>query len=258
MAKQTKQHTKQATVNRTKPQAVTPSMALTELRKRADQGDPEAQAALMRWLDHNPAIWRQIGDMAHHSQAELIRLVGKSDFVLTESIKRRMAEQRAELLGVFPTPLETLAVDRLIAARMHLEHVEAQCAKAEGEIPLAKFWLARQREAHESLSQCCEIVVAGPGIVACGCRTRRPRRERCSRHRTSLQRAVACEREWGKVPAFRIGCYSHERDQRDEERQAAGIGIVLTDTVPSPALPAFTPNGRDESLRRSPRLEFLH
>ena len=111
-------------------------------------GTQKAQAALTRWLDRNPAIWRQIGDLARHSQAELIRLVGKSDFVLTESIKRRMAEQRAELLGVFPTPLETLAVDRLIAARMHLEHVEAQCAKAEGEIPLAKFWLARQRQAH--------------------------------------------------------------------------------------------------------------
>ena len=108
----------------------------------------EAQAALTRWLDRNPAMWRQIGDLAHHSQAELIRLVGKSDFVFTESIKRRMAEQRAELLGVFPTPLETLAVDRLIAARMYLEHVEAQCTKAEDEIPVAKFWLARQRQAH--------------------------------------------------------------------------------------------------------------
>ncbi len=39
-------------------------------------------------------------------------------------------------------------MDRLIAARMHLEHVESQCAKAEGEIPLARFWLARQRQAH--------------------------------------------------------------------------------------------------------------
>jgi hypothetical protein len=75
-------------------------------------------------------------------------MVAGGDFLLGESVKRRIAELRTELLGVFPTPLETVAVDRLIAARMYVEHVESQCAKAEGEIPLAKFWLARQRQAH--------------------------------------------------------------------------------------------------------------
>ena len=41
-----------------------------------------------------------------------------------------------------------LPVDRLLTARMYLEHVEAQCSKAEGEIPVAKFWLLRQQQAH--------------------------------------------------------------------------------------------------------------
>jgi len=61
-----------------------------------------------------------------------------------------MAESRAELLGVFPSALETVAVDRLVAARTYLEYVESQCAKAEGEMSSARFWLLRQQQAHRN------------------------------------------------------------------------------------------------------------
>jgi hypothetical protein len=146
--KQAKQRSKQHTTGKATPKPVGPTANLNDLRRRANQGDPAAQANLCRALDANPAIWRRLGDLATHAQLEFVRMIAGGDFLLGESIKRRIAELRTELLGVFPTPLETLAVDRLIAARMYVEHVESQCAKAEGEIPLAKFWLARERQAH--------------------------------------------------------------------------------------------------------------
>jgi len=148
MARQTKQRSKRRATGKATSKPVAPSANLNDLRQRANQGDPAAQAKLCRALDANPAIWRRLGDLATHAQLEFVRMIAGGDFLLGESVKRRIAELRTELLGVFPTPLETVAVDRLIAARMYVEHVESQCAKAEGEIPLAKFWLARQRQAH--------------------------------------------------------------------------------------------------------------
>lgn len=119
-----------------------------ELRQRANKGDLDAQARLCRALDETPAIWRRLGDMGQHAQLQFIRLIAGNDFLLAESLRRRMAEFRTELLGVFPSGLEVMAVDRVCAARAYLEHVEAQCAKAEAEIPIAKFWMSRQRQAH--------------------------------------------------------------------------------------------------------------
>ena len=55
---------------------------------------------------------------------------------------------RRELAGAFPTPLELLAVERVVAAWLALQHVETQCAKAEGDVAVAKFWLQRQQQAH--------------------------------------------------------------------------------------------------------------
>ena len=151
MARRTRQRTKRATASRAKPQAATPSMALEELRKRADHGDAEAQAALRRWLDRNPSTWRQLGDLAAHAQLEFTRLISKGDFLLSESVQRRAAEMRKELAGTFPTPLEILATERIVAAWLQVQHVEAQIALADGEIVKAKFWLQRQLQANRLL-----------------------------------------------------------------------------------------------------------
>jgi hypothetical protein len=123
----------------------------TELRQRANGGDPKAQAVLKQWLDNQPDVWRKIGDLAHHAQTEFIRLVTKGDFLFSESIKRRADEMRRELAGPFPTPLELLITERIVAAWLQVRHVEGQIALADAEIPRAKFWLQRQLQANRLL-----------------------------------------------------------------------------------------------------------
>jgi hypothetical protein len=51
---------------------------------------------------------------------------------------------------VFPTALETVAVERLVTAKVYLDYIETQCAKAEGEITSARFWLLRLQQAHRN------------------------------------------------------------------------------------------------------------
>ena len=123
----------------------------TELRQRANQGDPKAQAALRQWLDSQPDVWRKIGDLAHHAQMEFTRLVAKGDFLFSESIKRRADEMRRELAGPFPTPLELPITKRIVAAWLQVQFVEGQIALADAEIPRAKLWLQRQLQANRLL-----------------------------------------------------------------------------------------------------------
>ena len=125
-----------------------PELDFDELRQLADRGDPTAQAELRKLLDDHPEIWRQVGDLAVHAQLEFVRLIAKNDFLLTESIQRRAAEMRRELAGAFPTPVELLMVERVVACWLQVQYVESQIALADGELLKARFWLQRQMQAN--------------------------------------------------------------------------------------------------------------
>ena len=55
---------------------------------------------------------------------------------------------RRELAGAFPTAVELLAVERVVASWLYLQHVETQCANEDGDVATAKHWLLRQQQAH--------------------------------------------------------------------------------------------------------------
>ena len=118
------------------------------LRQLANSGDLVAQDSLKRLLDAHPEIWRRLGDLAAHAQLEFIRLIAKDEFLLTEAIRRKAEEMRRELLGVFPTPLEVLAIERVVAAWLQVQYVDGLCARGESEASIVKLWLQRQRQAH--------------------------------------------------------------------------------------------------------------
>jgi hypothetical protein len=142
------QNNKQPASGKAKNQTVPMPADFAQLRQRADRGEPEAQAELKAWLDANPTVWRRLGDLAHHAQMEFVRLVTKGDFLFSESIRRRADEMRHELAGTFPTPLEILAVERVVAAWLQVQYVEGQIALGDAELPKAKFWLQRQLQAN--------------------------------------------------------------------------------------------------------------
>ncbi len=136
-----------ATRKSMKPDSPVPANFNT-LREQANKGDLQAQAQLKAWLDANPSVWNEIGDLARHAQKEFLRLVTKGDFLFSESIRRRSDQMRRELLGPFPSALEILCTERIVASWLHVQYIEGQIALSDGEIPRARFWLQRQLQAN--------------------------------------------------------------------------------------------------------------
>lgn len=137
------------------PEHKVPSLGLTRekfdrLCKRANDGDSEAQQELKALLDAHPEIWRGMGDLAAHAQKNFIRLIAEDEFLLTEAINRKAAEMRRELAGAFPTPLELMAVERVVGCWLQLQYVSSKCAQAEGELSRATFWLKRADQAQRA------------------------------------------------------------------------------------------------------------
>ncbi len=148
MPKKIKQPSERAAPSPPGKQNVPAPVNFKELCDRSNRDDPAAQAEVCRALDANPDLCRSLGDLASHAQRVFVRLVAKNNFVFAESVRRRTAELRKELAGAFPTPLELLAVERVVAAWLQVQHVEMQIALADDEIPKAKFWLQRQLQAN--------------------------------------------------------------------------------------------------------------
>jgi hypothetical protein len=116
--------------------------------KRANDGDHRAQAWLRRVLDEYPQLWEQAGDLALHAQLSLIRLISKGEWFLGEALKRRLEELRRDLEDPFSTPLEKLAVERVVAAWANLYYVEAVYLSVQGDLVERKYWLKKQDQAH--------------------------------------------------------------------------------------------------------------
>jgi hypothetical protein len=73
-------------------------------------------------LDQQPQIWQKIGDMGTHALQSLYRLISGGDKLVTESLERRTAELRRQLEGPAPTPLERLAVQRVVICMLEVEY----------------------------------------------------------------------------------------------------------------------------------------
>jgi hypothetical protein len=123
-----------------------------QLVQQANDGNTGAQTRLHRILDECPEIWMQTGNLAEHAELSLVRLIAKEEWLLTESIRRQAAEMKVELAGPNPTFLEAMAVQRVIACWLQLQHVDALCAQADGELGRANFWLKRQSQANKQFN----------------------------------------------------------------------------------------------------------
>jgi hypothetical protein len=132
-----------------------------QLVQQANDGNRRAQARLRAILDDCPEIWQRAGNLAEHAELSLVRLIAKEEWLLTESVRRCAAQMRSELAGPDPTPLEAIAVERVVACWLQLQYVDGLCAQADGELGRASFWLKRQTQAnrqfHAALKSLCMI-----------------------------------------------------------------------------------------------------
>jgi hypothetical protein len=97
--------------------------AIEELVRRARAGDESVADQLQCILDRHPEIWHQLGDLAGHAERTWLSLYAGKDFAIRASAERKVAALRTDLLGVFPSALERLLVDRIIASWLRVAHL---------------------------------------------------------------------------------------------------------------------------------------
>ncbi|HVX62143.1 MAG TPA: hypothetical protein VHC19_16110 [Pirellulales bacterium] len=97
--------------------------AIEELVRRARTGD-ESVAEHLQWiLDRHPEIWHQLGDLAGHAEQTWLKLYAGKDLAIKASAARKLTALRTDLLGVFPSPLERLLVDRIVVSWLRVAHL---------------------------------------------------------------------------------------------------------------------------------------
>ena len=105
---------------------------LAQLLKRAEAGDRSVLPQLQRALDGNPDLWRGYGDLAAHAEASLAMLAAGPNLLLAESLKRKLAELKAELGGEAPSPLEKLLAERISTSWLQVTYFDGLVAQAGG------------------------------------------------------------------------------------------------------------------------------
>src|SRR5262245_48668463 len=89
----------QMTADRPADVAARTEEELRGLVERAREGDSTALPAVQRALDENPHLWQAYGDLAALAEESWRLLIAGKDLVLFESLGRKLAALRAELLG---------------------------------------------------------------------------------------------------------------------------------------------------------------
>src|SRR5690606_33473088 len=101
---------------------------LNEKLQLANDGDSDAIEWLRRFLDRNPQVWQQLGDLARSAERAWILLISDGNALVAESIQRQLASVRIELIGDTPTVIERLLGDTILATWLEVRHLEAESA----------------------------------------------------------------------------------------------------------------------------------
>jgi len=122
---------------------------MRRLLERAERGDRSALPALEMLLDATPEVWRAYGDLARVAEDAWVELVAGPNLLLKESLRRKLAELKSELLSdPAPSPLEQLLVERVGAGWLQIAYADAAAAQAR-EKPLDLAQLEQQQRRQE-------------------------------------------------------------------------------------------------------------
>lgn len=125
-----------------------------ELVQRANGGDRQATGELRRLLDQHPEIWRRLGDLAAAAGTAFLNMASQDNQLVKGSISRYVRDLRKELLGPSPTPLERIAVERLVICWAQLNYVSAVVVSLKDVSPgTLSAWHKRQRQSSGELDK---------------------------------------------------------------------------------------------------------
>ena len=91
---------------------------------RARQGDKAVLPELKRILDDNPFLWQERNQLVTVCEQGWLDKIAGKDLLLAQSIRRQVELMKQEIAGAFPTPLESLLAQRIVAAWLALQHAD--------------------------------------------------------------------------------------------------------------------------------------
>jgi hypothetical protein len=102
------------------------------LVEQANAGDSTSLTRLRQTLDENPGIWQRIGDLGLVAENALIELASGGNQLVRESVQRKVQELKQDLLPINPTPLEKLAVQRVVTCWLDCEYTTTKFPEPKG------------------------------------------------------------------------------------------------------------------------------
>lgn len=125
-----------------------PIAKLRELVTRAKYGDTEALESIRQELDNNPGLWQAVGDLSALAEELLISIIADGNALVAQSMHREIKRLKIELAeGIAPTPLERLAIQRIVACWLHCQHVDRATLIADATGSKIAVWGKRQEAA---------------------------------------------------------------------------------------------------------------
>lgn len=93
--------------------------------KLANAGDRNALAWLQRFLDENPQIWRQLGNLARGVEQVWIAMISRGNSLNAECIRRQLKQLKNELVDESASVMERLQADTILATWLESKYLES-------------------------------------------------------------------------------------------------------------------------------------
>ncbi len=105
-----------------------PPGPLGETVRQAIAGDPEAQAKLRKQLDESPETWSMLGDLGRQRILALVRAIADGNALVTGASTAMRGNLRSQFGIESASPLERIAIERVVASLLQLQHIDVAAA----------------------------------------------------------------------------------------------------------------------------------
>ena len=146
----------------TKIPSKTEQEALESVIKKANAGDQKALSILRKFLDQQPQIWNEVGDIAKIAERAWISLIAKGDTLTQEAIKKKMAVLKQDILGDSTHIFDLMLADVIRATWLEMHYLMSVDADATNRTAgqsalMMKRIESAQRRLTSAIKQHCQI-----------------------------------------------------------------------------------------------------
>lgn len=142
--------------------------ALNLVIKKANAGDRKALSTLRKFLDQQPQIWNEVGDITKIAERAWVKLIAKGDTLAEESLKKKLAALNQEILGDSDHIFDQMMADVIRATWLEMHYLVSVDADATNRTAgqcalMMKRLESAQRRHMTAIKHYCQIKKLLPG-----------------------------------------------------------------------------------------------